>query len=77
MRKPAKHGTRSGYNKHRQNDETPCPACKQAEADYQRERRATNPQVRAVQAARWRATARLVNMHPGTFRALVAEELAR
>lgn len=33
-------GTRSGYNKHRARDETPCKACREANTKYQRDSRA-------------------------------------
>lgn len=35
-----KHGTAAGYNRHRENNETPCVDCACARADYQRVKRA-------------------------------------
>ncbi len=36
----AEHGTRAAYKRHLRNDETPCQACRDANAAYHAERRA-------------------------------------
>lgn len=36
---PQEHGTRKGYGQHIRRGETPCPECKEAENEYQREQR--------------------------------------
>lgn len=39
-RKPIEHGTRKGYQQHLRAGHEPCPDCKRATAEYERERRA-------------------------------------
>lgn len=39
LRLPPECGTASGYRRHLQEGETPCDACRRAEADYRSERR--------------------------------------
>ena len=47
VRGSARCGTTSGYAAHIRRRETPCAACRRAQADDQRRLTATNPRVRA------------------------------
>ena len=38
-RPPTQCGTLAGYRRHQHNDETPCPQCRRAAAEYRREHR--------------------------------------
>lgn len=57
-----RHGTNAGYQAHRRAGQPTCTPCRKARREYYR--------------ARNRALERLAVMHPGLFRALVAEEAA-
>lgn len=74
-------GTYAGYNQHRRDRTPTCPACRAAATDYQRKRRAENPDIydqeKFLNGIRGRALWRLASLHPDEFQALVAEELER
>ena len=75
------HGTYAGYQKCRRNDFGPCPACKQAATDYQRNRLNTNPQARQrarhSNNVRVRVLWRLAQLHPRDYERLVREETTK
>lgn len=73
-------GTYSGYQRHRRLGELTCDACRKANREYQRQHRASRPDLRAVQQerhrARQRALWRLAREYPERYLRLTAEELA-
>ncbi len=72
-------GTTGAYQRHIRSGEETCPECREASAEYHRQRFANSPKLkerqRKVVAARTRATKRLTHMHPVDFRALYNEEV--
>ena len=72
------HGTYKGYQAHRRRGATPCDECRAANAAYIKERRAENPALMEWQVmnaeARRKALARLAEMHPAQFAALLDQE---
>lgn len=74
-------GTTAAYQRHLRRKEVPCAECRRANREWHRENRAADPKRRAkeadYQAAYDRAKARLLDMHPDLFAALLAEERAR
>lgn len=76
-----KHATYGGYQKCRRTRYGACTPCKQAAADYARQRRQTKPEVRAADymwsAAGYRALWRLSKRYPDEFEALRIEEMQK
>ena len=72
------HGTYAMSQRHRKRGETPCTACLIAQREYMRAYREKNGTDRDYRYTRAydRATQRLREMHPGQFKALLAEERA-
>lgn len=72
-----KRGTLTGWNRHMKAWEDACPECRAASNDYQRQRRATNPDAaqQARDASRRRATAikRLIARHRSEYLDLLRE----
>lgn len=69
-------GTRNGYLRHRARGEDACDPCREANAAYRREHFDGNRERnKAYQKARRLAAIRLQEMHPGTWRALLREEM--
>jgi ketosteroid isomerase-like protein len=70
-------GTRSGYERHKRNDEIACADCKAAAAAYMRRHRTGNEEYRANQAALQRirdeALLRLARIYRREYEALYAE----
>lgn len=75
------HGTYGGYQRCVQRWEGSCDECRRAAAERQRERRRSNPAIRARERhykyARERALWRLKALHPEEFERLFDEELRR
>jgi hypothetical protein len=74
-----RHGTASGWRKHRELHEPPCPPCYAAKAEYDAGRRdipekASRNRDRAK--AQGRARSRLANLHPDEYRRLYEEAKA-
>jgi hypothetical protein len=71
-------GTYGAYQAHRRRGETPCAPCRRANADYMAEIRRRYPRHRQRDYERTvirnRALARLAELHPEEFEALLTEE---
>ena len=74
-------GTYAGYQAHIRMSEEPCDRCREANADYNRERRRSSAAVRQremqLDIARRRAWKRLADMYPAQYHGLYEEETAR
>lgn len=80
--KPIVHGASYGdYQRCRRTPTGPCTPCKAKSAEYMRNHRHNNPDLRAKErrdsAVRWRALDALAKRYPVEYRALVEEEWAR
>jgi len=75
----AAHGTYAGYQTHKRRGQLPCEPCRQANAEYQRNRR-TSPAAHEADLywnrTRHRALERLSREFPRRFRELLIEERA-
>ena len=75
-----RHGTNSGWTKHKKLGERACDACTRAKQEYDKRRKAIPEQTRLNRlnaSAQGRAEARLRRMYPEDYAALYAEEKAR
>jgi hypothetical protein len=75
-----RHGTPSGWSRHKDLGERPCPACFYAKKEYDAKRRAATPnQIRNRKHAKaqYLAVKRLMNAHRDEYRQYYAEEKAK
>jgi hypothetical protein len=76
-----RHGTQSGWSKHLDMGEDPCPACHAAKSKYDKSRRDASSDLkrrnRLFATAQHRAKTRLTYLYPDVYHELYLEEKAK